>query len=87
MLVKMILLDLMIIMEGQAMTKVALIIGVTGQGGAYLAEFLLGKGYEVNGMKRRSSLFNNARIDHNGLFIENHHYPIPGAFSALSALI
>jgi len=64
MLVKMILLDLMIITEGQAMIKVALITGVTGQDGAYLAEFLLGKGYEVHGIKRRSSLFNTARIDH-----------------------
>ena len=44
--------------------KVALITGVTGQDGAYLAEFLLGKGYEVHGIKRRSSLFNTDRIDH-----------------------
>ena len=44
--------------------KVALITGVTGQDGAYLAEFLLGKGYEVHGIKRRSSLFNTKRIDH-----------------------
>ncbi len=44
--------------------KVALITGVTGQDGAYLAEFLLKKGYEVHGMKRRSSLFNTDRIDH-----------------------
>ena len=43
--------------------KKALIIGVTGQDGAYLAEFLLHKGYEVHGMKRRSSLLNTARID------------------------
>jgi GDPmannose 4,6-dehydratase len=46
------------------MTKVALITGVTGQDGAYLAEFLLNKGYEVHGIKRRSSLFNTDRIDH-----------------------
>ncbi|MBY0469002.1 MAG: GDP-mannose 4,6-dehydratase [Burkholderiaceae bacterium] len=46
------------------MTKVALITGVTGQDGAYLAELLLGKGYEVHGIKRRSSLFNTDRIDH-----------------------
>lgn len=46
------------------MKKVALITGVTGQDGAYLAEFLLDKGYEVHGIKRRSSLFNTARIDH-----------------------
>lgn len=46
------------------MSKVALITGVTGQDGAYLAEFLLGKGYVVHGIKRRSSLFNTNRIDH-----------------------
>ncbi len=46
------------------MTKKALITGVTGQDGAYLAEFLLRKGYEVHGLKRRSSLFNTDRIDH-----------------------
>ena len=44
--------------------KKALITGVTGQDGAYLAEFLLNKGYEVHGLKRRSSSFNTARIDH-----------------------
>jgi len=44
--------------------KVALITGITGQDGAYLAEFLLKKGYEVHGIKRRSSLFNTDRIDH-----------------------
>ncbi|MCM8569199.1 GDP-mannose 4,6-dehydratase [Gramella jeungdoensis] len=44
--------------------KKALITGVTGQDGAYLAEFLLEKGYEVHGIKRRSSLFNTNRIDH-----------------------
>lgn len=38
--------------------------GVTGQDGAYLAEFFLGKGYEVHGIKRRASLFNTDRIDH-----------------------
>jgi GDPmannose 4,6-dehydratase len=46
------------------MTKVALITGVTGQDGAYLAEFLLKKGYVVHGIKRRTSLFNTDRIDH-----------------------
>lgn len=46
------------------MTKVALITGVTGQDGAYLAEFLLNKGYIVHGLKRRASSFNTARIDH-----------------------
>jgi GDPmannose 4,6-dehydratase len=46
------------------MKKVALITGVTGQDGAYLAELLLAKGYEVHGIKRRASLFNTDRIDH-----------------------
>ncbi|MEW6563492.1 MAG: GDP-mannose 4,6-dehydratase [Pseudomonadota bacterium] len=46
------------------MRKIALITGVTGQDGAYLAEFLLDKGYEVHGIKRRASLFNTDRIDH-----------------------
>ena len=46
------------------MKKVALITGITGQDGAYLAEFLLEKGYEVHGIRRRSSLFNTDRIDH-----------------------
>lgn len=46
------------------MAKVALITGVTGQDGSYLAEFLLEKGYEVHGIKRRSSLFNTERVDH-----------------------
>jgi GDPmannose 4,6-dehydratase len=46
------------------MSKVALITGVTGQDGAYLTELLLEKGYEVHGIKRRSSLFNTDRIDH-----------------------
>ena len=46
------------------MAKKALITGITGQDGAYLAEFLLNKGYEVHGIKRRTSLFNTDRIDH-----------------------
>ena len=46
------------------MTKKALITGITGQDGAYLAEFLLDKGYEVHGIKRRASSFNTARVDH-----------------------
>jgi GDPmannose 4,6-dehydratase len=46
------------------MTKKALITGITGQDGAYLAEFLIEKGYEVHGIKRRTSLFNTDRIDH-----------------------
>jgi hypothetical protein len=44
--------------------KIALITGVTGQDGSYLAEFLLAKGYEVHGIKRRASLFNTQRVDH-----------------------
>ncbi len=46
------------------MTKTALITGITGQDGAYLAELLLAKGYRVHGVKRRSSSFNTERIDH-----------------------
>ncbi len=46
------------------MSKIALITGITGQDGAYLAEYLIKKGYVVHGMKRRSSLFNTDRIDH-----------------------
>ncbi|MEJ2529453.1 MAG: GDP-mannose 4,6-dehydratase, partial [Gammaproteobacteria bacterium] len=46
------------------MAKVALITGITGQDGAYLAELLLEKGYEVHGIKRRASSFNTDRIDH-----------------------
>jgi GDPmannose 4,6-dehydratase len=46
------------------MNKIALITGITGQDGAYLADFLLAKGYEVHGIKRRSSLFNTDRVDH-----------------------
>ena len=46
------------------MTKVALITGITGQDGSYLAEFLLEKGYEVHGIKRRASSFNTERVDH-----------------------
>ena len=54
--------------------KKALITGVTGQDGAYLAEFLLGKGYEVHGIKRRTSLFNTDRIDH---LYQDPHDPNP----------
>ena len=46
------------------MAKTALITGITGQDGAYLAELLLDKGYEVHGIKRRASSFNTDRIDH-----------------------
>jgi GDPmannose 4,6-dehydratase len=51
-------------------TKIALITGITGQDGAYLAEFLLNKGYQVHGVKRRSSSFNTKRIDH--LYTDQH---------------
>ena len=46
------------------MSKVALITGITGQDGSYLAELLLEKGYEVHGITRRASISNTARIDH-----------------------
>jgi GDPmannose 4,6-dehydratase len=52
--------------------KKVIITGITGQDGAYLAEFLLNKGYEVHGIKRRSSLFNTQRIDH---IYEDPHIP------------
>src|SRR5258708_8770374 len=50
--------------------RVALLTGVTGQDGAYLAEYLLGLGYTIHGIKRRSSSFNTARVDH---LYENPH--------------
>lgn len=56
------------------MKKIALITGITGQDGSYLAEFLLSKGYEVHGIIRRASTFNSSRIDH--IFVDPH---IPGA--------
>ena len=56
------------------MTKRALITGVTGQDGSYLAELLLKKGYEVHGIKRRASLFNTDRIDH---IYQDPHEPAP----------
>jgi len=56
------------------MTKRALITGVTGQDGSYLAELLLAKGYEVHGIKRRASLFNTQRIDH---IYQDPHDPAP----------
>ena len=52
------------------MSKIALITGITGQDGSYLAEFLLEKGYEVHGIKRRTSMFNTDRIDH--LYKDQH---------------
>ncbi|NCY15038.1 MAG: NAD-dependent epimerase/dehydratase family protein, partial [Synechococcaceae bacterium WB8_1A_041] len=56
------------------MTKTALITGITGQDGSYLAELLLQKGYEVHGIKRRSSSFNTQRIDH---LYQDPHEPDP----------
>ena len=52
------------------MHKKALITGITGQDGSYLAEFLLEKGYEVHGIKRRASMFNTQRIDH--VYVDPH---------------
>ncbi|GAI20534.1 unnamed protein product, partial [marine sediment metagenome] len=52
------------------MTKKALITGITGQDGSYLAELLLSKGYEVHGLIRRASTFNTSRIDH--VFVDPH---------------
>jgi GDPmannose 4,6-dehydratase len=59
---------------GANMTKTALISGITGQDGSYLAEFLLDKGYNVHGIKRRSSSFNTTRIDH---IFQDPHTPNP----------
>src|SRR6266513_1847608 len=56
-------------------SKVALITGATGQDGAYLAEFLLSRGYVVHGVKRRSSSFNNERVDH--LIHDPHEEGVP----------
>ena len=53
-----------LIYEKKRNNKKALIFGITGQDGSYLAEFLLKKGYQVHGVKRRSSSFNTGRIDH-----------------------
>jgi len=59
-------------------SKVALITGVTGQDGSYLAEFLLEKGYEVHGIKRRASLFNTQRVDHiyQDPHVDNAHFTL-----------
>jgi len=59
--------------------KVALITGITGQDGSYLAEFLLEKGYEVHGIKRRASSLNTQRIDH--LYRDRHDIEKESAFS------
>ena len=62
--------------------KKALITGITGQDGSYLAELLLAKGYEVHGLIRRSSSFNTARIDH---LYQDPHEPRAAASSSTSA--
>jgi len=64
--------------------KVAFVTGVTGQDGSYLAEFLLGKGYEVHGLIRRSSTFNTSRIDH---IYQDPHDPNPKLFLHYGDLI
>ena len=65
-------------------SKVALITGITGQDGSYLAEFLLARGYEVHGLIRRSSSFNTARIDH---IYQDPHVPNPKLFLHYGDLI
>jgi GDPmannose 4,6-dehydratase len=65
-------------------SKVALITGITGQDGSYLAELLLSKGYEVHGLIRRSSSFNTARIDH---IYQDPHVPNPKLFLHYGDLI
>jgi GDPmannose 4,6-dehydratase len=65
-------------------TKTAFITGITGQDGSYLAELLLGKGYEVHGLIRRSSSFNTARIDH---IYQDIHEPNPKLFLHFGDLI
>src|SRR3982751_7120621 len=62
-------------MTAQDSKRVALITGITGQDGAYLAEYLLGLGYTVHGVKRRSSSFNTARVDH--LYEDPHAGNVP----------
>lgn len=61
-------------LQERSLGKRALITGITGQDGAYLAEFLLEKGYEVHGIKRRASLFNTDRIDH--LYQDPHEHDV-----------
>src|SRR5262245_35438041 len=61
--------------EGRLLMKTALITGITGQDGSYLAELLLSKGYTVYGIIRRSSSFNTGRIDH---IYKDPHDPQPG---------
>lgn len=68
------------------MAKVALITGITGQDGSYLAELLLSKGYEVHGLLRRSSSFNKQRIDHLRRKIQYHYGDMTDPFSLMWAL-
>jgi GDPmannose 4,6-dehydratase len=76
-----------------AATKTALITGITGQDGSYLAELLLGKGYTVHGIKRRSSLFNTDRIDHlyqdphdQGVRLKLHHGDLTDSMSLIRVI-
>ena len=66
--------------------KTALITGITGQDGSYLAEFLLEKGYEVHGIVRRSSLINTHRIDHNYDRIHLHYGDITDSTNVISVI-
>src|SRR5690349_13723409 len=73
--------------------KVALITGITGQDGSYLAEMLLSKGYVVHGIKRRSSLFNTDRIDHlyqdpheKGVRLKLHHGDLTDSMSLIRVI-
>ena len=68
------------------MTKVALITGITGQDGSYLAELLLEKGYEVHGIVRRASLLNTDRIDHIYPKLKLHFGDLTDAFSSISVI-
>ena len=68
------------------MTKVALITGITGQDGSYLAELLLEKGYEVHGIVRRASLLNTDRIDHIYPKLKLHFGDLTDAFSLISII-
>ena len=66
------------------MRKTALITGITGQDGSYLAELLLDKGYEVHGIIRRASLFNTERIDH--IFHDPHVGGVPLTLPSISIM-
>ena len=68
------------------MSKVALITGITGQDGSYLAELLLEKGYEVHGIVRRASLLNTDRIDHIYPKLKLHYGDLTDAFSLISVI-